>query len=41
MVEFVGNRSDLMDFIPELGSVPKSAISEVFPGKKKTFINAL
>ena len=41
LIEFVGSRSDLMDMMPELGSVPKSAISEVFPGKKKTFINAL
>ena len=41
LIEFVGTRSELMDMIPELGSIPKSAISEVFPGKRKTFINAL
>lgn len=41
LIEFVGTRSELMDMIPELGSIPKSAISEVFPGKRRTFINAL
>jgi len=41
VMEFVGSRSELMDMIPELASVPKSAISEVFPGKRKTFINSL
>lgn len=41
LIEFVGSRSELMDMIPELGSIPKSAISEVFPGKRRTFINTL
>ena len=41
LIEFVGTRSELMDMIPELASIPRSAISEVFPGKRKTFINAL
>lgn len=41
LIEFVGTRSELMDMMPELASVPKEAISEIFPGKKKTFINSL
>jgi hypothetical protein len=41
MMEFAGTRSELMDMIPELASIPKSAISEVFPGRRRTFINAL
>lgn len=41
LIEYVGCRSELMDMMPELGSVPKSAISESFPGKRKTFMNVL
>ena len=39
-LEFVGNRTDLMEMIEELKSIPKNMISEVLPGKKKTFMNA-
>ena len=41
-VEFIGVRSDLMEMIEELKSIPKRKISESFPGKKKkTFMNVL
>jgi hypothetical protein len=40
-LEFVGNRTDLMEMIEELKAIPKNKISEVLPGKKKTFMNAL
>jgi hypothetical protein len=30
-----------MEMIEELKAIPKSKISEVLPGKKKTFMNAL
>ena len=40
-LEFVGNRTDLMEMIEELKSIPKNKISEVLPGKKKTFMNVL
>jgi len=39
-LEFVGNRTDLMEMIEELKAIPKNKISEVLPGKKKTFMNA-
>jgi len=39
-LEFVGNRTDLMEMIEELKSIPKNKISEVLPGKRKTFMNA-
>ena len=38
-LEFVGNRTDLMEMIEELKSIPKNKISEVLPGKRKTFMN--
>jgi len=40
-LEFVGNRIDLMEMIEELKAIPKNKISEVLPGKKRTFMNAL
>ena len=40
-LEFVGVRTDLMEMIEELKAIPTSKISEVLPGKKKTFMNAL
>ena len=40
-LEFVGNRTDLMEMIEELKAIPKNKISEVLPGKKKTFMNVL
>jgi len=40
-IEFVSSRMDLMEMVPELKSIPKSKISEVLPGKKRTFMNAL
>ena len=40
-LEFVGNRTDLMEMIVELKAIPKNKISEVLPGKKKTFMNVL
>ena len=40
-IEFVGVRTDLMEMIEELKAIPTSKISEVLPGKKKTFMNAL
>jgi hypothetical protein len=39
-LEFVGNRTDLMEMIEELKAIPKNKISEVLPGKRKTFMNA-
>jgi hypothetical protein len=39
-LEFVGNRTDLMEMIEELKAIPKNKISEVLPGKKRTFMNA-
>jgi len=39
MMEFVGSRTDLMEIIEELKSVPRNMISEVLPGKKKSFFN--
>jgi hypothetical protein len=39
-LEFVGARTDLMEMIEELKAIPKNKISEVLPGKKKTFMNA-
>jgi len=39
-LEFVGVRTDLMEMIEELKAIPKSQISEVLPGKKRTFMNA-
>lgn len=38
-LEFVGVRTELMDMIEELKSIPKNKISEVLPGKKRTFMN--
>ena len=39
-LEFVGNRIDLMEMVEELKAIPKNKISEVLPGKKRTFMNA-
>jgi hypothetical protein len=39
-LEFVGNRTDLMEMIEELKAIPKNMISEILPGKKRTFMNA-
>jgi hypothetical protein len=39
-LEFVGVRTDLMEMIEELKAIPMSKISEVLPGKKRTFMNA-
>lgn len=38
-LDFVGVRSDIMEMVEELKSIPKSKISETIPGKKKTFMN--
>lgn len=40
-LEFVGVRTDLMEFIEELKAIPKNMISEVLPGGKRTFLNSL
>jgi hypothetical protein len=41
LIEYVGCRSELIDVMPELGHVPKSAISEIFPSKRRNFTNVL
>ena len=38
-LDFVGVRTDIMEMVEELKSIPKSKISETIPGKKKTFMN--
>ena len=41
LIEYVGSRSDLIDSIPELSSIPKDVISETFPGQRRTYRNTI